>query len=47
MSAFVKTQKHSLQSEFEICTRKNTKKCEVSKVLYFALVNFNLMLFTL
>ena len=33
--------------KFEISMRKNTRKCEVGKFLYFAVVNFNVMLFTI
>jgi len=33
--------------KFEISKRQNTKKMEVSKFLYFAMVNLNLMLLTL
>jgi len=47
MSAYDKVPKHSLQNKFEISMRKKYQKMEVSKFLYFALVNFNLMLFTL
>ena len=49
MSAYVKTPKHSLQNKFKIgnIDEKKCQKMEVSKFLYFALVNFNLRLFTL
>ena len=49
MSAYVKTPKHSLRNKFKIWKiyEKKYQKMEVSKFQYFALVNFNLMLFTL
>ena len=47
--AYVKTQKHSLQNKFKIWNidEKKYQKMKISKILYFALVNFNLLLFTL
>ena len=45
----VKTPKHNLQNKFKIWNidEKKYRKMEVCKFLYFALVNFSLMLFTL
>ena len=49
MSAYVKTPKHTLHNNFKFWNidEKKTQKIEVSKAQYFALVNFNFMLFTL
>jgi len=48
MSAYIKTLKHSLQNKFKIWNidEKKYQKMEVRKFLYFALVNFKLVLFT-
>ena len=49
MLAYVKTPQQSLQNKFKIwiIDEKKYQKMELSKFLYFALLNFNLMLFTL
>ena len=49
MFAYVKTPKHSLLNKFNIwnIVEKKYQKMEVSKFLYFEMLNFNLMLFTL
>ena len=46
MSAYVKTPKHSLHNNFKIWNidEKKKQKMEVSKVQYFALVNFNVII---
>ena len=41
MSAYVKVPKHSLQNKFEISMRKKYQKMEVSKFLYFNVIDEN------